>query len=234
MLKYIIIYAVISIPFISCKHEPLTGADAGGGSGVVTGGAQPCSADTVYFQNIVLPMLTSNCAMSGCHDAATRQNGVQLTDYSSIVNTGRVRPGNPGESKLYKMITDPDPNDRMPLFPRPPLSAVQIGQIRRWIEQGAKNNACLECDTAGVITYSLHISRLLQNNCAGCHNGPGGNAGVDLSNYNGVKTVVNSGKLRGVVNWLPGFAQMPKNGNQLQPCQLTQINKWIYSGAPNN
>ena len=32
----------------------------------------PCSPDTVYFQNEVLSLIVSSCAKSGCHDAATK------------------------------------------------------------------------------------------------------------------------------------------------------------------
>ena len=51
---------IVVVLFISCKHEiPFNAQDP-----PVIGGMQTCSADTVYFQNKVLPLLNSSCAMS--------------------------------------------------------------------------------------------------------------------------------------------------------------------------
>ena len=44
----------------------------------------PCSPDTVYFQNGVLPLIVSSCAKSGCHDAATKAERINLSDYNSL------------------------------------------------------------------------------------------------------------------------------------------------------
>ncbi|HNK30009.1 MAG TPA: hypothetical protein PKG65_13840, partial [Ferruginibacter sp.] len=53
----------------SCKHDiPIRVIEP-----PVDGGEQTCSADTVYFQNKVLPLLNSSCAMSGCHDDITHK-----------------------------------------------------------------------------------------------------------------------------------------------------------------
>jgi hypothetical protein len=60
------------------------------------------------------------------------------------------------------------------------------------------------------------------------------NGGVDLSNYNGVATVAVSGTLIGTITHAPGFSAMPQGGNKLSDCEITQIQKWINSGALNN
>jgi hypothetical protein len=225
-LFFVMIYA-------ACKHDPFP-APAPPSQVPVSGGSQVCSPDTVYFQNKVLPMIISNCAKSGCHDAASRQKGVILTSYASIMSTAGVRSGDASGSKIYKMITETDVDKRMPLRPNPALSAAQIQLVYTWIMQGAKNNACQDCDTAGTIRYSIHILPLLQNHCTGCHSGASPAAGLDLTIYNNVRTVALNGKLRGVTTWATGFPQMPRGGAKLSDCKQELIRKWIAAGATNN
>lgn len=221
---------------ISCKHEIPDQTGTGGGN---NGNNPPptvnCSPDTAYFQQQVLPIFISNCSVSGCHDNITRQDGVVLTSYNSIMSTGDIRPGNPGNSEVYEKITEHDNDDRMPPPPRNRLTQQQIDLIRTWIVQGAKNNSCISssCDTANV-TYSGAIRNIISNKCQGCHSGANPSGGFDYSTYNGVKARVDDGKLWGAVNHVQGFSPMPKNGSKLSDCELGQIKKWIDAGAPNN
>lgn len=221
--------------FFSCKHEPvgLPPATGGGGGGVVTGGDQPCSVDTVYFQNKVLPLIISSCAKPGCHDAITKEHGVELTSYERIMATGEVTPGNPGSSKLYKVLNETDLDKRMPRPPSLPLTAAEKDIIYKWIQQGAKNNACNDCDTTSF-TYAAAIMPLINGNCKGCHNPSFLSAGLDLTAYANVRTIALNGKLMGSVDHLPGFPAMPKGAAKLSDCKITQIRKWINAGALNN
>ena len=108
--------------------------------------------------------------MSGCHDAASAQDGLVLTSYRSVMNTAGIRPGNPVNSELCEKITDDDPEDRMPPPPMAALSTDQLLTIRKWIEQGAKNNYCdAGCDT-NYFTYANAIEPLISTYCKGCHN----------------------------------------------------------------
>lgn len=231
--------AIVTI--ISCKHEIPDGNTSGGvpdGTGNGNGNNPPpsaCSPDTVYFQQQVLPIFISNCALSGCHDAGSHQDGVVLTSYSSIINTGDIEPGDPSDSEVYEKITEDDSDDRMPPPPRPRLTTEQVALIRKWIQQGAKNNSCesATCDTSNV-TYSGAIRSIITNKCQGCHSGPSAGGGYDYTTYAGVKARVNDGSLLGAVNHVPGYSPMPKNGNKLSVCELTQIKKWIDAGAPDN
>src|SRR5690242_1217775 len=109
---------------ISCKHQipGITDSPAQDGnpnSNPSIGSS--CSADTVYFQQQVLPIFISNCAMSGCHDDASHKEGIVLTSYSAIISGG-IRAGNPDNSKIYKVIATSKADDRMPQPPRNPLS----------------------------------------------------------------------------------------------------------------
>lgn len=221
---------------ISCKHEIPGGTDPEPGpSPVVNPPVITCSPDTAYFQQQVLPIFISNCSMSGCHDAASHQDGVVLTDYNSIMLTGEVEAGDPGDSEIWEKITETDSDDRMPPPPRPALTQVQKETIRKWIMQGAKNNSCAgsACDTSNV-SYSGTIKSIISMKCQGCHGSSSPGGGHDFGTYTGVKARIDDGKLWGAINHMPGYSAMPKNGSKLSACELSQIKKWIDAGAPNN
>jgi len=228
--------AILIIYFFgSCRHEPvgLPSTSAGSGGGVVTGGAQACSADTVYFQNKILPLIISSCAKADCHDAASRQDGVELTSYQKIMSTGEVTAGNPNESKLYKVLNETNPSKIMPRPPSSPLTQLEKDLIYKWILQGAKNNACNDCDTA-TITYSLAVAPIINTHCKGCHNPAFLSAGLDLTAYTNVKTIALNGKFIGSIDHLPGFPAMPRGAAKLSDCKIIQVKKWIAAGALNN
>ena len=98
-----------------------------------------CSSDTVYFQNEILPILTSNCAMSGCHDSQSAQDGIVLTDYVSIMNSDVIERGKPNKSELVEVLTESG-EDLMPPSPYNALSSDMISKIEKWISQDIKNN----------------------------------------------------------------------------------------------
>jgi hypothetical protein len=216
----------------ACKHE-LPAPPTGGGGGGTTDSTitASCSPDTVYFQQAILPILVSNCAVPGCHDAITREEGYNFTTYENVMKV--VRPGRPGDSELYEVITDPDPDDRMPLRPRPPLTPTQIAAIEKWIRQGAKNNSCTTgCDTSSV-RFASTVQPVLQTYCTGCHSGSSASGGINLTAYAGVKAQIDNGKLWASINHT-GPKPMPLGGNKLSQCNISKIGIWIRNGAPNN
>lgn len=221
----------------SCRHDtelaPVGGGTGGGGTGGGGTGVL-CDPTKIYFQQQVLPVLLSNCAMSGCHDDASHQGGVVLTSFEKVMSTAGIRPGHPGNSELYERITDTDPDKRMPRPPRSPLSPAQITVIRQWIEQGALNLSCQPSCDSNSFTYSGAIKAIITSKCQGCHSGTTASGGIDLSSYNGVKAKVTDGRLLGAINHQPGFSAMPKNGAKLSECEITQVRKWIEGGSPNN
>jgi hypothetical protein len=218
----------------SCKHDIPDLADPGTGGGTGGGTNTPCDSSKVYFQQQILPILVSNCAMSGCHDDASHKEGVILTSYEKVMSTSGIRPGNPGNSDLYEMITETDPGKRMPPPPQNPLTTVQIQLIRDWIQQGAQNLICQSMCDSNVYTYSGAIKTIIGNKCQGCHSGGAALDGIDLSTYNGVKLKVADGKLWGSINHFSGFSAMPKNGAKLSDCEIAQFRKWIEAGSQNN
>ena len=98
-----------------------------------------CNPDTVYFKQKILPLIVSNCAMSGCHDAISKKDGVILTDYTNIIK--EVSTKNPTSSELYTSLLETG-EDRMPPPPMAGFSNENIAMVLTWIKQGAKNNSC--------------------------------------------------------------------------------------------
>lgn len=226
LLPFVLLLAITG----SCKHEIPQPAD----SGSPGDSTLPCDPGKVYFNQQVLPILISNCTQSGCHDAASHQEGVVLTSYDRVMATGGIRRGQPSQSKLYRVLTTNEGDDRMPRSPQPPLSPDQKTVIYNWIQQGAQNLSCLaSCDSTSY-AYSAAIRPLVSNKCTGCHSGPAPQGGIDLSAYTSLKTQVDNGKLWGAINHLPGYVAMPQNGSMLSDCELTQVKRWIDAGAPNN
>lgn len=193
-----------------------------------------CHPDTVYFQNQILPILTSNCAMSGCHNATDKKEGVDLSSYSAIIKTAEVKPFNANKSELYEVLLETDPSKIMPRPPAAPLSSTQIELIKTWINQGAKYNACLSCDTTTTISFSNHIQPIINNACLGCHTTISSSGNIPLETYPEILIQVTNGKLLGSVKHLVGYSPMPKGTSKLSDCNIAQLEKWIAQGAPNN
>ncbi len=232
LLSGIVLLCLSVLLIISCKHELPIPIDLGGGGGAITPPptGNPCSPDSVYFQNTILPLITSNCSMSGCHDAVSRKEGLNLTSYAGIM--GIVRAGNANGSKIISVVTSTDPGTIMPPPPMAKLTTAQIDALKKWINQGAKNNSCSSCDTS-TFTFAAAVKPILSNKCVGCHTGASGGGGVDLSTYNGVKASATAGTLLGSVQHAAGYKPMPVGGT-LPACEVTQIQKWIAAGALNN
>ena len=193
----------------------------------------PCDSDTVYFQNDIFPLIHSTCGKPGCHDNITAQNGVVLTSYYKIIQTGEIIPFEPDSSKIYKKITESNPDDRMPPPPNNPLSTDQINMIYKWILQGALNNSCEggPCDSVNV-TFSVTVWPIIKEYCYGCHSGPTPQGNVKLDNYFSISA--QSQTIFGVITHSPGYIPMPYNGQKLNNCYIAQIKKWIDDGTPNN
>ncbi|OWY24271.1 hypothetical protein C7N43_32335 [Sphingobacteriales bacterium UPWRP_1] len=200
-------------------------------------GGTPCQPGVVYFENDVLPILLSNCAYSGCHNAQSHKEGVILDNYNHVMNTGEIEPFDPSESKLYKVITENDEDDIMPPPPAAPLSNDQIAIISQWILQGALNNACDEnaggCNTVNV-SYSATVKPIIQNYCGGCHSGSAPLGGVLLTNYAQISAAALSGSLVGSLKGTAGYVPMPFQQPPLNQCYIDRIEAWVNDGAPYN
>lgn len=199
-----------------------------------------CDSNIIYFEQQILPILRSNCAKSGCHDAATHEEDIILDSYNNIMNGEEkiVRPFELSKSKLYKVITENDQDDVMPPPPNQRLTQEQISLISKWISQGAKDLSCEEvvitCDTMNV-SYSGFVAPLLNTFCVGCHSGTAPSGAISLNSHAGVKSVAINGRLMGAITWAPGYQPMPQGStSKLSSCSIAKIKAWINQGALNN
>jgi len=95
----------------------------------------------VSFQNDIRPILVRQC--QGCHQPASRQSDLSLTTYDAFKTGGRKGasfvPGSPEKSVVLSYLTG-DVKPQMPFGGRP-LPDEQIELFRRWIREGAKDDA---------------------------------------------------------------------------------------------
>ena len=234
-MKRLGIFAILILAFscVNDKNLPSpTSSATDTNSSTVTNPSTPevvtCSPDTVYFNQTILPLITSNCAMSGCHDAITHKEGVILTDYTHIRAYSSTT--NPTGSTLYRNIV----TGYMP--PKGPLSSTQMASIIKWMQQGAKNNSCVASGNcvATNVSFATTVSPILKTNCTGCHSGATPSAGIDLNSYATVKVQAANGKLVGAVSHAAGYIAMPSATVSLSPCEISQIKAWVTEGTLNN
>lgn len=193
-----------------------------------------CDSNLVYFERDVLPILVSNCAQPGCHDAASAQNGIVLDSYDNVMK--EVEPNRPDESDLFEVITETDPDKVMPPPPASPLNSDQIQTIRDWIEEGAEN---LTCDSTGGcdivdVSWSQEVKPILDNQCVSCHNSTRAGGGIMLSTIEQVRAAQASNRFYGSISHTLGFSPMPQGQNRMDRCTLDKIKSWIDDGMRDN
>ena len=111
---------IITIGLASCKHK-----------------TDFNSLTEVSYSRDISPIISSNCAYSGCHGDSNFVH-FSLVTYEGLAN-GHIVPGSPEKSRLYQnLITYGD--DIMPKKPYSELTEKQIQLIYVWIGQGVKNN----------------------------------------------------------------------------------------------
>jgi hypothetical protein len=98
---------------------------------------------TVQFNRDVLPVLSVNCYPCHGPDANKRKRDIRFDLRDSLFGKTKdgldiVVPGKPAESELFKRITHPDADERMPRADsKLHLTDQNIQTLKSWIEQGA-------------------------------------------------------------------------------------------------
>jgi hypothetical protein len=96
----------------------------------------------VSYSKHVDPLFQQRCALGGCHAGSSAQAGLDLLapSYSSLINhqPRLVTAGASNNSLLVQRI-DGRLAPQMPYMSQP-LNANQINGIKKWIDEGAKNN----------------------------------------------------------------------------------------------
>lgn len=98
--------------------------------------AHPLGAE-VDFAHQVVPILEKHCVE--CHGGDESKGGLSINTRELIMDKDVIEPGKPEESLFIEVLTDEDPDFRMP----PPdkkdsLKAEEIAVLERWIAEGAK------------------------------------------------------------------------------------------------
>ena len=230
----------------SCVHEIPLPVDPGTETGV--GNTTPttppaivtCSSDTVYFEQTILPLVTTLCGKSGCHGTVNHKEfqmvyASSAQSYTAIKNRF-VTTGSTSATKLTNAINEMA-GKGVSGYVAP--TTDQLNALKKWITQGAKSNSCTGCDTTKY-TYAAIVSPIIASYCAGCHPSPGSNSVPNLSTLAAIQAEVNNnpGRLIGSIKHTAPYntssTAMPQGSSKLPDCYIKQIEKWINAGMPNN
>lgn len=194
----------------------------------ITDTVTPPAGSYACFGRDILPVLVSSCAMTGCHDNVTHRDGINLTSYQQMINSQVVKASNPGNSKLYKVISlNASDEDIMPPKPYSPLSKAVIDTIYKWIQRGALNETCISsCDTTGTVKYSIQVSKVISVNCITCHSGTSAGGGIRLTTFAEVANATQNGRLLPAVRRQNTTKPMPPSAS-LSKCDLRTIELWV-------
>lgn len=221
---FVIIFGLLALIAVECKHDPVDDHYQW------VPQADSCATDSVYFNRDVQALLNKYCI--GCHGPVDPRDGVDLSNYESIIRTAEVRAFDYESSDLYEVLVEEDVSKRMPQGEGAnKLSAGEIEIIRTWIMDGALESECDYEEEVGcpdsLKCYTRDIAPIMDSTgCTSCHSG----GTRDLSTYEGVKEVAISDALLGVIKHDPGFLPMPQNGEKLSQAEIDVIEAWINEG----
>lgn len=89
---------------------------------------------SVSFNSQILPILTGNCAKSGCHVPGGQHPYMDSVEaYKDLINGGFVNTVVPAQSTIYLMLNGGQMQQFIP-------SNADVQLIYYWIENGAPNN----------------------------------------------------------------------------------------------
>jgi WD40 repeat protein len=109
---------------------------------VVASVASADDEEPVSYYHQVRPIFQARC--HGCHQPAKTSGEFVMTEFPRLLTGGEseepaIVPGKPVESYLIEMVTPEDDVASMPPEGEP-LSETELSLIRRWIEEGAKDD----------------------------------------------------------------------------------------------
>ena len=204
------------------------------------------------FKTHILPIFQERCV--DCHGEDKQKEDLRLDNYEAVMKGSHhgavVVAGDLIGSSLFQLITLPaDDEDIMP--PKgDPLTEIQVGLIRNWINQGAKPEAVVEVaqkeapkeDKEGGV-FAEFIQPILMERCADCHGEDKQKAKLRLDSL--AATLKGAGDDAIVVPGKPDEStlytrvvlpadhddRMPPKGDPLTKAQTDLIKLWIASGA---
>lgn len=93
-------------------------------------GGNTCDTSNVTFKSTILPIFTQSCATSGCHDALTKSNGYDLSNYDGAKASSARLVGAVKHLSGYWAM--PKGGNK--------LEDCKIAQIEKWVNMGSPNN----------------------------------------------------------------------------------------------
>lgn len=196
--------------------------DTTGTPGTKSGTAWAC------YDRDIEPIFAGSCAVAECHDAASHEEGIDLSSYAKAF--AHLKPGNPNGSEIYEaIVSDSNDDDFMPQKPYSALSKAAIDTIYSWIKRGALNEKCASvCDTTGSIAYASHLKPIIDLACLSCHGANSPSGGIKLLTSNDVQLAATTGKLlpalqrKGPIVMPPSYA--------LSICEVKEFELWVNQG----
>jgi YVTN family beta-propeller protein len=120
------------------------------------------SISTISYAQHVQPLLSRSCATGGCHDATSSAAGLILSSWEEIIKGSQygesVVPFSPEKSLLTILFEGVTLRRQHPALSAP-FSSVELSFLKRWILEGAKNDA-------GAVPYATSPRRLYVPNQA--------------------------------------------------------------------
>lgn len=98
----------------------------------------------VSFSKDLIPLFKAKCFR--CHEQDEENpNDFSMDTYDLLIKGGKTKnmivPGKGSESYLIiKLLPNPPKGAQMPVFSKKKLPEDEVDLIKRWIDQGAKNN----------------------------------------------------------------------------------------------
>jgi hypothetical protein len=125
-------------------------------------------AARITYDDHVLPVLKDKCV--GCHNQDKKRGGLVLNNYTRLMEGGSsgvaVKPGDPDNSLLYKVMAHTGEPFMPPSAPQLPKDKIDI--ISRWIAGGAPENA----GSKVVVTAGPKVDFALPSSAKGKPAGP--------------------------------------------------------------
>ena len=106
--------------------------------------------EVISYEDQIKPIFGQHCV--ACHGEDKQTADLNLQTYAAVLKGGSggeaVVAGRASQSALFKAITDPDDNVRMPPK-KPPIPKEQIELIQKWIDSGLRETASSKSQMAG-------------------------------------------------------------------------------------
>jgi len=205
--------------FNSCKHSPqdITRDDPGNGIDPPIDTIL-CDSTFVTYPGTVYPILDAYCI--SCHSGQTPAGALDFNDYGDVAYVAE-------SGQLSGSIKFEDGYSSMPKDGNK-LSNCEIALIEIWVNDTTFITPpdTTECDNS-FITYPGTVYPIFEANCITCHGPPTPQGGLDLTNYENVTFMAQSGALMGSIKHLSGYEPMPNDAPPLTGCEILQIQMWI-------